>query len=263
MSTAAALAGTRVAITRPAGTGAAFARRVRALGGTPLLLPGSSLRAAADATLVRAALRDALAGDLVIFTSPAAVRFARRLLPLAGRARALAPGRGTRAALLRAGQQRVSAPACENSEGILALPELQAVRGAHIAIIGAPGGRGVLTRDLSTRGAVVTQVHVYRRLPARLDQRHARALLDAADAPLYVLVTSGEALTNIVACLPLAARCALLTATAVVSSARLAATAAQSGFARTLEARSPHADELLAQVVADRAGKPVPASMRR
>src|SRR6185312_13031067 len=68
------LRGTRIAITRPAGAGGAWASRVRALGGTPLLLPGSSLRAAPDAAAARKALRTALACDIVIFTSPAAVR---------------------------------------------------------------------------------------------------------------------------------------------------------------------------------------------
>ena len=76
------LAGTRVAITRHAGSGGALARQVRALGGTPLLLPGSSLHAAPDQAQARAELRDALAAGVAIFTSPAAVRFARRLGPL-------------------------------------------------------------------------------------------------------------------------------------------------------------------------------------
>ncbi|MBA2079497.1 uroporphyrinogen III synthase, partial [Rhodanobacter sp. PCA2] len=39
-----ALHGRVVVITRPVGDGAALARRVRAAGGVPLLLPGLSLR---------------------------------------------------------------------------------------------------------------------------------------------------------------------------------------------------------------------------
>ncbi|MGH8154017.1 MAG: uroporphyrinogen-III synthase, partial [Rhodanobacteraceae bacterium] len=97
------LTGTRIAITRPAGTGVALAQRVLALGGTPLLLPGSSLRAPADPDAARTALRTALACDLAIFTSPTAVRFARRLGAQSGRGRVLAPGAGTLRALRRAG----------------------------------------------------------------------------------------------------------------------------------------------------------------
>ena len=86
------LKGIRVAITRPVGTGTAWSDRVRALGGTPLLLPGSSLRAAPDPRTARAALRETLAGHVVIFTSPAAVKFARRLGGLRSHATVLAPG---------------------------------------------------------------------------------------------------------------------------------------------------------------------------
>lgn len=253
MPTAPVLAGIHVAITRPAGTGAPFVRRVRALGGIPILLPGLSLRPPAEAPAARAALRDALAGDIVIFTSPAAVRFARRLLPLRGAAQALAPGRGTRAELVRAGCAGAIAPSRQDSEGILALPALQAIRGLRVAIVGAAGGRGVLAPELSARGASVTPVHVYRRTPARLGPRHARALLEGAAAPLYALVSSGEALANILARLPADARRVLLAGTAVVSSARLAGAADAAGFARTLTARSAAADELLGRLAADRA----------
>ncbi|HEU0277382.1 MAG TPA: uroporphyrinogen-III synthase [Rhodanobacteraceae bacterium] len=253
MPAASVLAGIHVAITRPAGTGAPFVRRVRALGGTPILLPGLSLRPPTDMPAARAALRGALAGDIVIFTSPAAVRFAGRLLPLRGAAQALAPGRGTRAALVRAGCAKAIAPSRQDSEGILALPALQAIRGLRVALIGAAGGRGVLVPELARRGAIVIPVHVYRRAPARLGQHHARALLAGAAAPLYTLVSSGEALANVLARLPADARRVLLAGTAVVSSSRLAAAAGAAGFARTLIADSPAADGLLRRLVADRA----------
>jgi uroporphyrinogen-III synthase len=42
------LAGASVVITRPVGNGAALGRRVSALGGRPLLLPGLALRAVDD-----------------------------------------------------------------------------------------------------------------------------------------------------------------------------------------------------------------------
>src|SRR6185437_5175563 len=149
------LTGTCIAITRPAGTGAAWAHRVRALGGMPLLLPGSSLRAAADARAARAALREALACDAVIFTSPAAVAFARRLGAPRSRAVVLAPGVGTQAALRRAGFCNALAPTREDSEGLLTLPILHNVRGWRIGMVGAAGGRGLLDRELVARGARV------------------------------------------------------------------------------------------------------------
>jgi uroporphyrinogen-III synthase len=138
--------GIRVAITRPAGTGAAWARRVRELGGTPLLLPGASLRPASGTLVACRTLRAALACDVAIFTSPAAVRFAQRLGLPGTRAHILAPGAGTLRALARAGFAHAEAPAREDSEGILELPVLQHIGGRRIGIIGAAGGRGLLDR---------------------------------------------------------------------------------------------------------------------
>lgn len=245
------LAGTRIAITRPAGTGSALARQVRALGGAPLLLPGSSLRAPADPKATAKALRAALASDSVIFTSPAAVRFAARLARLRTSARVLAPGAGTLRALHRAGCTQVLAPTREDSEGILALPALRDVRGQRITLVGAAGGRGLLASELTARGARVSQVHVYARMPARLDARHA-SLLRRARHPLYVLLSSAEALANILAALPDDARRAMLAGTAVVSSKRLADAAQAAGFAGVLPAGSAHAADLLAAVAHDR-----------
>lgn len=256
MSTPLPLQGTRIAITRPAGTGAALAQRVRALGGEPLTLPGSSLRAADDTTAARAALKAALACDVVIFTSPAAVRFALQLGALRIRAIALAPGAGTLRALHRAGCTEAQAPAREDSEGLLALPVLQDVRGRRVGIVGAAGGRGLLDRAITARGAGVLHAHVYQRRPARLDRRHAAALVRAPRKPLYVLLSSAEALANLLACLPDAARHVLLAGTAIASSDRLVDAARASGFARTQRAASAHADAMLAAVRDDRATIP-------
>lgn len=246
------LQGTRIAITRPTGTGAGWARRVRTLGGTPLLLPGSSLRAVPDPTAVAKALRAALAGDSLIFTSPAAVRFAAQLTHLRTRARVLAPGAGTLRALRRAGCRQAIAPAREDSEGILALPVLQNVGGQRIGIIGAAGGRGLLARELAARGAAVAHVHVYQRMPARLGLRHFEALRQAPRQPLYVLLSSAEALANILTALPHDAHRALLAGTAVVSSARIGEAARTAGFKHALLAGSAHATDLLATVMHDR-----------
>ncbi|HKZ09195.1 MAG TPA: uroporphyrinogen-III synthase [Rhodanobacteraceae bacterium] len=253
MARARPFAGIRVAITRPAGTGTAWARRIRELGGTPLLLPGASLRPASDAVAARKALRSALRCDVAIFTSPAAVRFARALGLPRTRTQVLAPGAGTLRALRHAGLAHAEAPAREDSEGILALPLLRQVRGLRVGLIGAAGGRGLLDRELAARGATVVRAHVYQRRPARLDRRHAEALQRNSRKPLYVLLSSAEALANILAALPEDARRALCAGSAVVSSARLATAARKAGFARVSRAASAHADAMLAAVNDDAA----------
>lgn len=251
------LHGTRIVITRPVGAGGALARRVRVLGGTPILVPGASLRAAADVAAARRELRDALACGRVIFTSPAAVRFASALQPMRTRAVVIAPGAGTRRALRRAGLADACVPTREDSEGMLALAQLANVRGRRIGIIGAAGGRGLLARELAARGATLVHAHVYQRLPARLDGRHAQALLRAPREPLFVLLSSSEALANILGTLPADARIALLAATAIASSARLADAARRAGFARIARADAAQPSAMLEAVLrARRAASP-------
>ncbi|HET9817722.1 MAG TPA: hypothetical protein VFP92_00980, partial [Rhodanobacteraceae bacterium] len=93
---------------------------------------------------------------------------------------------------------------------------------------------------------------VYRRLPARLDRRHAAALRRGdRRKPLYALLSSAEGLANILGALPHDARRVLLAGTAVVSSARLAALARKAGFADVLRATSAGADAMLAAVTID------------
>jgi uroporphyrinogen-III synthase len=99
------------------------------------------------------------------------------------------------------------------------------VRARRIALVGAPGGRDLIAPTLRRRGANVETIHVYRRVPPRLTRRHFDALAAARD-PLITLVSSGEALTHLVTLLPPPALARLRTQILVVSSARLAASAA-------------------------------------
>jgi len=238
------LRGRTVVITRPAGTASALARRVRALGGVPLLLPGLALRGAADTADASSGLHAALAAELVVFTSPAAVRHAAALLPLRTAAAVLAVGQGTARALRRHGVAAPLAPRRQDSEGLLEHPVLQDLRGRRVALIGAPGGRGVLREQLAARGARLHEVHVYRRAPPRLDRRHVEALLRLPSSA-RVLLSSAEALHNLQQSLPAAAWARLCATVAVVSSERLATAAHAAGFARIVPAASALSADLL------------------
>lgn len=238
------LHGRSVVITRPAGTAASLARRVRALGGVPTLLPGMSLRRVDDEHAARSELRAALDDEVIIFTSPAAVRHAAMLAPLQTAATVLAVGQGTARALRRHAVGTVLVPHQQDSEGLLAHAALQNIRQHHVALISAPGGRGLLRTQLAARGAQLREVHVYRRAPPRLDRRHvdrAQALPGTA----LVLWSSVEALTCLHERLPPAAWAALSAATAVVSSERLAVAAREAGFQRIVHAASALSADML------------------
>ena len=242
------LAGASVIVTRPAASAAALRRRVRALGGAAIALPGSALHGVADAAAARAALRRARSADVVVFTSPAAVRFAYWLLPhlrFAGTTQVCAPGAGSVRALRRRGVAGAAFPADrQDSEGLLGLPALRRVRRRRIALVGAAGGRELLPRELAARGARVEPVEVYRRTPPRLTRRHFAALEQARD-PVISLFSSAEAFAHLQALLPAALFARLAAGDCVVSSARLAARARALGFAAVHVAGSPAPGDLL------------------
>ena len=229
-----------------------MARRLRALGADAFSLPGSSLRAAGNPESARRALREALAADVVVFTSPAAVRFAAKLSSLHTRAQVFAPGAGTALALKRAGIAGVSVPARADSEGLLAMPELQRLRDQRVGLVGAAGGRDLLRHGLLARGARVHDAFVYQRAPARLDRRHFDALVRNR-SPLFVPLSSAAALRHLLDGLPPRARTRLLAGIAVASSARLQRAARQAGFARILRAASALDADLIAAIAAARA----------
>ena len=244
------LRGRTVVITRPVGGGASLARKVRAQGGLPLLLPGLALRDAQDKAVARREWLAACAGEVLIFTSPAAVRYAVALAPPQTAARVLAVGQGTARALRRHGFDDVRAPSRQDSDGLLALAELRGLDGRAVALVGAPGGRGMLRTTLLARGAALREVHVYRRVPARLDRRHVDAVR-RLPASALLLLSSAESWRNLASALPVDALRHLCTATAVVSSERLAGVAAAAGFARIRQAASALPDDLLAAAIGD------------
>jgi len=242
------LAGASVVVTRPAGTARALLARLRALGANAINLPAIALRAApGSATLERAldATRDAHA---VVFVSPAAVRYAfaqRPKLKIPRTTALLAVGASTAAALRRRGFAHVRRPERQDSEGLIALPELARVRGQRVVLVGAAGGRELLAETLRARGARVVPAHVYARAAPSFDARRC-APLDAARTPLVTLLSSAEALANLRAGLPLALYAKLAAGELVVSSERLASAARAALFSNVHVARSALPADLVA-----------------
>ena len=245
------LAGCTVVVTRPVGNTRPFMRRVIALGGRAVALPGLALRRCADVQSARSALTAAMRADACIFTSPAAVHFALALMPdfaLGEGQAAYCVGAGTQRALARHGIRAHAPTTSSDSEGMLILPQLAKVQGQHFALIGAPGGRGLIAATLRERGAEVTRVHVYARVAPRLDRRHFDALAKADD-PLILPLSSAEALDHLVARLPQPLLARLRSQTVVASSSRLADLAHERGFHSVKVAASAMTEDLLAAAI--------------
>lgn len=238
-------------VLRPAATCGPLLRALRAAGAAPVPLPALRLAPAADVAAASAQLTDALAAQLVVFTSPAAVRHARRLpgwRAVAGE-RVIAVGGGTATALARAGILGAQVPARSDSEGVLALPQLADLHGAGVGLVTAPGGRGLIAPALAARGAHVHRADVYQRLAPRFDARHrrrVRALLEAPAVPRALLLTSLEALEHLLAGLGADASRLLHACVVVAASPRLVAAARDRGAVDVILASSASPAALVA-----------------
>ncbi len=246
------LTGWTVGLLRADGARSAVSRALAGAGAHVAALPTLRLRATPDAVALRAQLAS-LAEAAWVFVSPAAVRFAWRAWPALAPARGtpvFAVGPGTAAALARRGVTASHPAQSHDSEGLLAMPSINLLRGG-VALVKAPGGRALLAEGLRSRGLEVHEVSAYRREAARWDRRHF-ARLDAvlAACPRAALVaSSAESLGAFV----VIAREALEEVTRlplVVSSARLAAHAAALRFKDVHVATGATAAPLLAGVLA-------------
>lgn len=196
----------------------------------------------------RRALSEALAAPHVLVTSPAAARALRDLQPsLTARAgqRWYAVGAGTAAALREIGIGQVRWPQRMDSEGLLALAELQHFDDEAFGLLTAAGGRGVLAPALQARGARVLRADIYVREPGALSRFEIARLL-RADGPLWLPLSSGEALQRVLAQLPDEAGTRLRQAHVSAASTRLADLARSLGFGEVELAAGPRAQDLLA-----------------
>lgn len=204
MTTAGALAGRGILITRPAHQAGNLAALIRAAGGQPVIFPALEILDPVDPQPLLDAIARLESYDLAIFISPNAVM--RMMEHMAGRdwpagVRVAAVGRGGAGELGRHGIRGVIAPQRSfDSEHLLEMPQLQAVSGRRVLILRGDGGRELLGDTLTARGARVDCVACYRRArpqadPAPLLQAWARGGVQAT------VVTSGEGLRNLFAML--------------------------------------------------------------
>ena len=241
------LAGCYVISLRPVGAHASLRRAAAAQGARALALSPWRIETQSDAT-TRRALRDALAADIVIAASPAAVRAASALHALRKRRGQTwcAVGAGTAAALRRTGIDEAVSPSRMDSEGLLALDELRGVRGRAVGLLAAPGGRGLIAPTLQKRGATVLRADVYRRVEVALSSG-VLARLRALRAKPWLALGSGEALNLALARLPADLAGKLRNADVAAASERLAQAARDAGFrGRVVVAASARPSDLVA-----------------
>ncbi len=196
------------------------------------------------------ALKDVLACDDIIVTSPAAARFAAQsaVFFTAPKSRWFALGEGSASALKKAGITDIKIPADgSHSENLLAMPELQSVQGRHIGLVTAPGGRGLIETTLLERDATVQVANLYRRIPLEMSETELEPLQDMKP-PFAVLCSSQEIFQSFWHQIDLALQRKLARGLWIVSSNRLEGILKTAGILRISISASPSPDAMLAHL---------------
>ena len=231
------LGGAGVLVTRPEHQAGEWCRLIEAHGGRALRLPALAIAGPADPGPARQRLARLDDCRLMIFVSPNAVRQGLALLPDAGLPPGLqvaAVGDATAAALAAAGRPADLVPeTSQDSEGLLALPRLQAVADETVLIVRGEGGRPLLGDTLTRRGARVEYLEVYRRVCPETDVGPLLAQWDRVD---LVTATSNQILDNLLRLFGEAGRGTLQATPLLVISRRTEDRARSLGWARVWRA---------------------------
>jgi len=188
------LSGLKIVVTRPRDQAVQLARSIELEGGVPLLFPLLDITAVQDTRELHEQISRLAQYDLAIFISPNAVNYGIAAILTAGnippKLKIATVGQGSAKALREHGIVNVIVPTERfDSEGLLAMPELQNVAGWRVMIFRGDGGRELLGDTLKARDATVEYAACYQRSKPQQD---AGVLLDAT--PDAITVTSSEAL---------------------------------------------------------------------
>lgn len=148
-----------------------------------------------------------------------------------------AVGEATARTLLAHGIRALTPGSDMSSEGLLALPQLQAVSGQRVLIIKGEGGRGTMREQLGQRGARVDELACYRRSCPRYASGEVAEKLSQWLIEV-ILISSGEGLANMLTLLSPAETSKFIDITLLVPSQRIAGLAREAGFKRVLTAEN-------------------------
>lgn len=227
------LAGRTILVTRPAHQAAALVSMIGAAGGTAFEFPALEIEAVALDELT-GALTQLNAADIAIFISPNAAQFgmaAIHTLPAAIQVFAVGPG--TTRALQAHGLDNIITPDGQDSEALLALPQLADVAGKRVVIVRGVGGRALLADTLHSRGAQVDFMECYRRVCPRTDAAPLLARWQAGGIDA-VTVTSAETLHNLAVLLGESGRPLLLRTPLFAPHEKIADAARRFGIAQAI-----------------------------
>lgn len=257
------LAGWTIVVTRPAAQAGPFTGLLEEAGASCIALPTLVIeRLAVEPRLAAAALETPW--DWTLYTSTNAVEAALATLGRLPHGRQVAAvGRATARALERQGVAVNLRPATANSEGLLATPEFNDVRGRRVLLVKGAGGRTLLRETLAARGADVQALEVYRRTPATADPAalaRLEAALATATARVIVAVTSAEVFDGLVGMLPTATWESLRGVPLLVPAARVGEVARIRGWLGPIVQSATAEDDTMAAALRSWVGGAQPAA---
>lgn len=226
------LNGLRVLNTRPLKQSQELNQKIRIAGGLPLSCPALAIAPPLQDWLPL--LPELHNVQQAIFTSANAVTwcfsvFTKKHVTWPGHILITAVGHGT-ALALRSRQLRIdNIPDISDSEHLLMLNSLQAIRNETILLVKGKGGRALIANTLQERGAQVIELDVYQRILPDINQKKL-ARWWREDCVDIILFTSQEAILNIMTMFGKDAEAWLKRTPCLVISERLAQAALMSGI---------------------------------
>lgn len=186
----------------------------------------------------RVALPSLEANDIVIYVSANAVLHGLEAVSAVAAAGqhpvSMAVGRRTAATLRSNGIEPV-VPEREDSEGLLALPQLQVVQGRRVVLVKGVGGRELIAATLRERGAEVIEFDCYRRHYISLEREQIASQI-APLKPLVWVAGSGGVVEHLGRQLAQHGFPELQAQALLVPSVRVALMASQHGWSHVLTA---------------------------
>ena len=217
-------------ITRPNPDGEQMAKLAREAGMVPWQMPVMDIFWQSPA---HEALRQLMQAQIIIVTSRYAVTsLEKSCIDWPTQATYLAVGAATAKALHQRGIKAI-VPTQSDSEGLLSEPILAHTESMRVVILKGEGGRTTLLTQLTKRGALVTEIPLYRRLCKPVEQGMLTTFLQQQQA--VVSVASAESLTCAMNATPLESRRALMGLPLAVMSQRIADFARAKGWRGQIE----------------------------
>jgi uroporphyrinogen-III synthase len=238
------LKGARILVTRPEHQADKLCQLINGQGGVAVQLPTLDIVAHDNKAAIEKKLANLDKFQWLVFISANAVNFALKANggKIQGKTtpRIAAIGPSTAQALQLAGMPVDVMPAAPyNSEALLAMAQMQDIRGQSFLIVRGEGGREDLANSLRGRGAEVDYLQVYKRIiPSKDNNRHVLVLL-ATKSLDVITATSVETLQNLLAMVGVGAHQQLFAIPLVVISERIRGVAVEMGFERVAVTEYP------------------------